>query len=175
MGGYSPPLGGWSPEFPGTPFSGSFDSGVKPFVFPVTFTFPAGTLRTLWVPGQLASLGARFSPGPGFRWRVLMGRVALTTDANIANRYSRIGLCDSGGDAICPQAYGAVTPASTTNAFSFHEHWSTQTATMNADAAGFAIGQGWIIEGTDYIQLAVSSVQVGDTLSAKIRVLEVRV
>jgi len=46
---------------------------------------------------------------------------------------------------------------------------------MNADAAGFAIGQGWIIEGTDYIQLAVSSVQVGDTLSAKIRVLEVRV
>lgn len=173
-----PPSGFGKPVLPGEPAPGSpaFDSSVKPFKYPVYFTMPAGWLRTLIIENTPGNVLMPLSPGPGFRWRILMGRLTLVCDATVASRFMRLGIYIPGiTGALCPQIYGAAAAANETKTMSFSEQIVTSGGAFSADSAHHGIGQGWILEGTDYLQIGISAGVAGDVYNGAIRVLEVRV
>lgn len=111
------------------------------------------------------------SPGAGKKWIVLFGRITLTTNGTVVNRYLEIRYTD-GTNITNMVAQGNVQTAGLTNNYSFG------TRVINTDHGDndyMLLNNLPLFEGADQFRIAVMNGVAGDNYSGFVVILEVSV
>jgi hypothetical protein len=112
-----------------------------------------------------AGAGLVYRLNSNWLFRPLSVRFAVTTDANVANRFVTLDYCDSEGNVYVRNAAGLVLTASTTaQVFDFNAQrtvaeWATNTDIL-APLADMFLPGGW------QIQVNLSNIQAGDQIAS---------
>jgi len=138
----------------------------------MAWVFQGGRRVTKTISATAGNVVTNLSPGANKRWIVLYGRINLTTDATVADRYIVLSIRDSSGNVLAGLARNdtAIT-ASSSGTLDI----STARLLSGADTAGVpTVGIGtFVIDQTDVLRIAISSGQAGDSYSGYVVVLEI--
>jgi hypothetical protein len=136
----------------------------------LALTFPGGKRATQTIAATAGNVTINLSPGTGKRWLVLRGRIGLTTDATVANRYLVIHTTD-GTNLTESLASTAAVVASQTEYISLGEALVTKSGALGGD--NYYIGMmPVLLEGADQLRITVTAGVVGDSYSGYFVVLE---
>jgi hypothetical protein len=122
-----------------------------------------GTGISPGVSKPAAGANFAFTCQPYDRWRLIAVRFTLTTDANVADRYTTIEYLGANNLPVMTDGPPVAVQASTTNEVFVGSLNRTVSEWNNASDVFFPLSGLWLEAGT-VIQIAVANVQVGDQL-----------
>lgn len=134
--------------------------------------FPGGQEKTLDIGATAGNVTTNLSPGVGLRWVIQRGRIVVTPDITVVNRY--VDLITTDGTNITEDI--SSTPAivaSTTHITAFGEGIIAVGGALGANS--YTGLQNLVIDGIDQFRITLRAGVAGDSYSGRVVVREMAV
>ena len=132
-----------------------------------------GEVKTITIAATAGNVATTKTPGAGKKWKLLYGRILLTCDATVTNRYIQINITTTGHGAVLAAVSGttAIT-ASQSKDFGYLPILPINS-TVPCPISNFSQAPlDFIVSGTDEIYTIISGGVVGDSYSGYLKVIE---
>lgn len=132
-------------------------------------------LRHISIAATAGNVATNLSPTAGYRWEILYGEITLVNDATVANRSVYIEPQLSTGTEVTAGFYNTTAyTAGQTRRIKFGQHLDRIIDISILNTNSFASIKGWVIEGTDRLNITINNGQAGDSYSGSVTVYEIK-
>jgi len=147
-------------------------AGVDPMSGLIKYIVPGMSRRIISISATAGNVVTEISPGAGRRMIILGGRISLTTDATVADRYVAPDIKDGNNNILVsiPKNSTAIT-ASSSGTVNLGLFFTDGIAVSGRDSATIPLPF-WILVGTDKFTITIQNGTIGDSYSGYVVVLE---